>query len=97
MSSNSKSKSNELYNTMTLVFVVLAIVIFLCALGMMVRVLPVPGFLQPRTPVIPTPDVLPTLTETPTFTPTFTETPTETPTRTVPPTRTRPPTLTPSS
>lgn len=89
-----KSNSNELYNTLTLAFVVLTILVFLCSVGLLVRVLPVPGFLQVRTPIIPTQDVLPTVTPTYTFTPTFTPSPEPTATQTPTETRTPRPTLT---
>jgi hypothetical protein len=89
-----KSNSNELYNTLTLAFIVLTILVFLCSVGMLSRVLPVPGFLQVRTPIIPTQDVLPTVTPTNTPSPTFTPSPEPSETPTLPPTRTPRPTLT---
>ncbi|MBX3081051.1 MAG: hypothetical protein KF716_05410 [Anaerolineae bacterium] len=90
-----KSDSNGLYNTITIFFLVLTVIVFLCSLGMLVRVIQPPGLLAPHTPIVPTPNVLPSVTPTDTPSSTPTETQTPTPTRTVPPTRTPRPSLTP--
>ena len=90
-----KSDSNGLYNTITIFFVVLTVIVFLCSVGMLVKVIQPPGMLAPHTPVVPALQELPTSTTTFTPSPTETETPTPTPTRTVPPSRTPRPSLTP--
>jgi hypothetical protein len=91
-----KSQSNVVYDTITIIFVVLTLLMFLCSLGLGFGILRPPAFLAPRTPIVPVIEQVPS--STPTYTPSFTATPTEThtPTRTPVPTRTPRPSLTPS-
>ncbi|MBX3061570.1 MAG: hypothetical protein KF726_01265 [Anaerolineae bacterium] len=94
---NSRSSDNSTYNTLTLVFIILTVLVFLCAIGMLTHLIQPPLLLAPRTPVLQPIEELPTLTPTFTETATATATETPTPTRTPIPSRTPRPTVTPNS
>lgn len=71
------NNSSSLYNTVSVVFIALTIVVFICAIGMLLGVLRPPPILAPRTPNIP--PVLVPPTDTPTSTPSITPFPSDTP------------------
>jgi hypothetical protein len=97
------NRGSSVYNSLTIIFIALTVVVFLCALLMIVHVVPVPGGFSPRSQNAPTLLVMPTDTATvpPTATPIPTETPipspTPLPTQTPLPTFAPPPTTAPDN
>ncbi|HVO41404.1 MAG TPA: hypothetical protein VMT34_02220 [Aggregatilineales bacterium] len=71
------NRGTSVYNSVTLIFLALSVVICLCAVGVLAKVIQPPGQFKPGTNSLPSTVVMPT--DTPTWTPSPTPPPTETP------------------